>query len=378
MSETSNLKYAADEGLSDNERMILEIVRRGNGVTRAAVTGLTNLTQQSVHRIIDALIEREFLLLGEPVINGRGKPSPLVSLNPQARYSIGVSVNTDSTSFCVTDFACNALHEETLDFSPHERARTLHALRERVLGVMADRVISPKRIAGIGFAMAGFFVGDEGYFNAPEPLKDWSLVDLRAELRQLFGTKVWTQNNATTGAIGECVLGAGLIYPTFGYLSFNYGFGGGIVIDGKPFVGSFGNAGEISRVFTIEEGPSRPALGELIKRLNARGVAVATVSALRRQFDPNWPGVAEWVEEVSPFLNRAIDAMRGVIDPAAIVFGGELPPALGDLLLAIPPTREKPRYGSPAKYPHIVRSTIEGDPAVLGAALIPLKEQYFQ
>lgn len=32
---------------SDNERMILEIVRRHGGITGAAITGLTNLTQQS-------------------------------------------------------------------------------------------------------------------------------------------------------------------------------------------------------------------------------------------------------------------------------------------------------------------------------------------
>jgi predicted NBD/HSP70 family sugar kinase len=369
---------SANDMPSDNERMILEIVRRSQGITRAGVTGLTNLTQQSVHRIIDALIEREFLLLGEPVIQGRGKPSPVVRLNPEARYSVGISVNTDSASFCITDFACSAVHEETLEISPEERARTLRVLHERVKGVMTQQDIAAKRIAGIGFAMAGFFVGDEGQFNTPEPLRDWSLVDLRAELHRLFGTRVWTENNATTGAIGECVLGAGLTYPTFGYLSFNYGFGSGIVIDGKPFTGSFQNAGEISRVYTIEEGPSRPALGELIKRLNARGIPIRTVSALRSQFDPDWPGVAEWIEEVTPFLNRAIDAMRGVIDPAAIVFGGELPPRLGHLLLAVPPSREVPRYGRPAKYPHIFQSVIKGDPAVLGAALIPLKNQYFQ
>lgn len=63
--------------------------------------------------------------------------------------------------------------------------------------------------------------------------------------------------------------------------------------------------------------------------------------------------------------------------PAA-VFGGELPPALGKLFLAVPPSREVPRYGRPAKYPHVFQSTIKGDPAVLGASLIPLKSQYFQ
>jgi predicted NBD/HSP70 family sugar kinase len=242
---------------------------------------------------------------------------------------------------------------------------------------MQDVGVPRDKLVGVGFAIAGFFVGPNRYFNAPEPLRNWSLVDISSELGALFEAPVWTENNATTGAIGESILGAGLTHPTFGYLSFNYGFGAGVVINGKPLFGSFGNAGEISRVYTSEEGLHRPALGELILRLQERNVAVNGIRDLRRQFDPDWPGVREWVTEVSPYLNRAIDAMWAVLDPSAIVFGGELPEGLGDLLLKIEPTPRVIRMGAPADYPLILLSQIKGDPAVIGAALIPLKELYF-
>ena len=362
---------------SENERIILDIVRRQGRVPRSAITARTNLTQQSVHRIIDSLLERGLLLLGDPVIQGRGKPSPVVCLNPEARFSVGISINTDSATFCVTDFACAILHEEVLDLVPHNRAETLDLLQMRIGAELARRDIGHDRLVGVGFAMSGFFVRKARYFNPPTPLADWAIVDVATQVAQLLRTLVWTENNATTGAIGESVIGAGLTYPTFGYLSFNYGFGGGVVLDGKPFLGSFGNAGEISRVYTADEGPSRPALGNLLRRLQANGIQIQTISALRREFDPTWPGVAAWVEDVGPFLNRAIDAMRGVIDPAAIVFGGELPARLGELLLALPPSPEIVRHGHSADYPIKLQSQIPGDQAVLGAALIPLKNQYY-
>lgn len=362
---------------SNSERAILDIVRRSGGIARSAITERVDLTQQSVHRIVDALIEGGLLRLDEPVITGRGKPSPLVCLNPQARYSVGISINTDAATFCLTDFACNVLHEEVLDLIPHDRAQTLEHLRKRIGAELAHRGIGHDRLVGVGFAMSGFFVNKERYFNPPLPLHDWAIVDIGGQLARLLKTHVWTENNSTTGAIGESVVGAGLTYPTFGYLSFNYGFGAGVVLDGKPFLGSFGNAGEISRVYTTTEAGSRPALGNLLQRLQSRGVNVTTISALKRDFDPAWPGVSDWVQEIAPALNRAIDAMRAVIDPAAVVFGGELPTKLGDLLLSLPPSPEAVRHGHSAPYPIKMQSRIAGDQAVLGAALIPLKSQYY-
>lgn len=344
---------------------------------RAGVAALTDLTQQSVHRIIDALIDDELLVLGEPVIQGRGQPSPRVGLNPAARYSLGISVNTDSALVCITDFTCRLLHVERLPFPPINRSETLDAIEKILVGETKRLGLPRSRLAGVGYAMSGFFVENRRFFITPDPLVEWSYVDIAADLQARLGTKVWTENNATTAAIGEAVLSTGLKHPTFGYLSFNYGFGAGVVIDGKPLSGSFGNAGEISRLFPPHEIKSRPALGELIKRLNARGVPVKTVTELRETFDPSWPGVEEWVQEVAPQLNRAIVGLRAVIDPSAIVFGGELPPALGEMLLAIPPWPEGGRYGRAAPDPMTFLSSIEGDPAVLGAAIIPLKSDYF-
>ncbi|WP_192456972.1 ROK family transcriptional regulator [Musicola keenii] len=369
--------HSDDDGATINERMVLDIVRRRQRIMRSAISPLTNLTQPSVHRIIDTLLERGLLQLGDSIIHGRGKPSPALELRPSAQYSIGVSVNTDSLSFCLCDFRCRLLHEETLDIALDDRARALLALKSRVRQALQSTGTPTSALAGIGFAMAGYLVGERRMFNAPEPLQDWSLVDLKHELETLFDLDVWTENNATTGAIGESILGAGLQYPTFGYLSFNYGFGAGIIINGQPLVGAFGNAGEISRIYTREEHPSRPALGELIKRLNARGIDIQRISDLRQHFDADWPGVREWVTEVGPCLNRAIDALRAVIDPAAIVFGGELPAALGALLLQVPSTRQPPRYGQEAAMPRLLLSQIHNDPAVLGAALMPLKARYF-
>jgi predicted NBD/HSP70 family sugar kinase len=190
---------------------------------------------------------------------------------------------------------------------------------------------------------------------------------------------VWLENNATTGAIGESLRGAGLWCSTFAYLSFNYGFGGGLILDGKPFYGFHGNAGEFSGIYNSDESPKRPALQYLIQTLQENGIDIRSIDELRQRFDPSWPGVEEWLEQTMPMLDRLIVTLIAVLDPQAIVFGGQLPPELGRMMIArahMSFTRVH-RYGVGPREAKLVLSETRGDAGAIGAALLPLKLRYF-
>ena len=66
MDQTQPQSFARQPLASENERLILDIVRRQSPIARASITGHTNLTQQSVHRLIDGLLERGLLRTGAP------------------------------------------------------------------------------------------------------------------------------------------------------------------------------------------------------------------------------------------------------------------------------------------------------------------------
>ena len=222
---------------TENERLILDIVRRHGPIARALITAHTNLTQQSVHRLVEALMSRGLLRAAAPLKGARGQPSPTIELVKDAAYSAGISINTDSAILSLADFGCNIIAQETLGMVPSDRLMTLAALSLSLQSLLERHGIPRERLAGLGFAMSGFFVLDDHVFNAPEPLRDWSLIDLRPDLEEIFLLPAWLENNATTGAIGESLCGVGLWCPSFAYLSFNYGFGGGLVLEGKPYLG---------------------------------------------------------------------------------------------------------------------------------------------
>ena len=360
--------------LSRHERVILDVVRRRSGIARSALTDHTDVTQQSVHRMVDRLEDQGLVQLKQGVASGRGKPSPGVTLVPEAALGVGLSVNTDAILISLADLACREVVTERVDTDPTDRQRALADISDRLNGLLGERGLPKTRLLGVGFSISGFRTGVPGHVMAPVPLEDWSNRDLGPEVAEALGLPVWLENNATAGAIGEAMVGAGLTHDTFAYLSFNFGFGGGVIHRGVPLRGGFGNAGELGFIFTADQIPHRPALEQLQLRLRDRGVETRSITDLAQRYDPAWPGIDGWVAEVAPTLNLTIRALRAVADPTAIVFGGEAPRDLRAKLIAATESEPSDRPGRTIPVPVLINSALAVDPAALGAALIPIKE----
>ena len=73
-----------------------------------------------------------------------------------------------------------------------------------------------------------------------------------------------TGNTANTSALCEVMFGLGRRNRKLAYLSFNDGFGAGIVSEGDLLRDGYGNAGEIGMLFTPDDAPVRPVLGLLL------------------------------------------------------------------------------------------------------------------
>ncbi len=360
------------ETLSTSELEILRIVRRAGPIARSEVTQKTTLTQQSVHRIIDNLEKRGFLKFGDPKISGPGKPSPTVSLDPSRYASIGISVSGGHTRGCMLDISGKPVIEEVIG-SGESPADTLHNLALK-LSDWLNRPAQAPTIVGIGVCMQGFRAGKRDVFYTPDPLAAWQGLALEDWLQTGLGLTAFAENNATASALAEHYLGAGRAYPSLAFFSFDHGFGMGSINNGSVLLGGHGNAGEIGALFTPEQKAHRPALGELILRLAAHGIEVANVHELARRFDPDWPGLADWLGEVTPLLQLSLRAVQSTTDPQAIFFGGSAPAPLRQMLIeAGKGAFIDLRMPTPALLP----SALEGDASHLGAAMLPLHELVF-
>lgn len=363
--------------VSSNERKLLQLIWRNPGISRSEITGHTDLTQQSVHRILDHLADRNIIMLGsaKPGL-GRGQPSPMLHLNGGHAYACGISVNTDIIGICIVDLAGKIIGEREVPLRETTMHQALQLVKQQVEELQRQNNLSENDLFGIGFAIAGYHV-DGTRHNAPLPLHEWSMIELGPILTETFERPVWVINGGKSGAIAESMFGIGRFIRHFAYLSFNYGFGGGVIIDGELLQGGNGNAGEFSGLYDEIETERRPALQYLIDRLNGNGINVPSIHYMRRNFNRDWPGVMDWVEDVAPAYIRLVNAIRATLDPQAIVFGGQIPPALASMVIERTKIFDRPRYGVHRGGPKLIISEIATDAAAMGAAIMPFRRMFY-
>lgn len=360
---------------SENERLILDLLRRHRGASRAELARLTGLTNQTLSRLIDELGAMGLVRLGETQIKGRGQPSHPVLICPEGAYTIGISIMTDALSLCVMDFDGKIIRSQSLHFSSNEVVRVLGTIQRFIDESLGAFAIDRARLVGAGVAITGFFIGNGLQVNPPAPLDNWALTDVKEMLEVHLKLPVWLDNDGSVAAVGEAISGVGVDFSSFAYLFFSAGFGGGLILDRRLYRGAHGNAGEFNAI--LPPNHTAPNLNTLLEHLRADGMTFTDIAEMLDVFDVHWEGVNTWLDKVVPSLNLIIGAISAVADVEAIVLGGRLPRSLGEVLVKRLSFHNTQRRGHVRPVPRLLTSGSREDAALTGAASLPLKALYY-
>jgi len=347
--------------LTSRARAILAAVRRHDGVSRSVLIRESGLSGTAIFRATEELEAAGLVRSGETVAVGRGQPSTMIHIVPDAAFSIGLSVMTDRADVVLLDLAgtVRARREVTLPGMP--RVAIVEAAMAFATEQMAALDIDRRRLRGVGLAVAGYFVAPHTV-NPGAELDDWALVDLQDDIARRIGLPVEVENIASAAALGERLLGAGAHHASFCYVNVAAGFGAGVVLDGRLERGRHGNAGEIAGLFPLS-GRVTPTLGTLRTCLVEHGVPTASIADLVARFDPDWPGVEAWIARHQPSFSYLFNALRFMLDCGAILLGGRLPRPLAQRIVD---GINWPEYALPARRGHRAPPT-----AIVAAMLEP-------
>ena len=129
-------------------------------------------------------------------------------------------------------------------------------LKSTIDNLLSRHQLSTSRLAGIGIACAGGIDIESGIVVTPSPnLPGWSDLPLRNIIEERFGVDTCVLNDASSAALGEQRFGAGQGVKNLVLITLGTGIGGGIVIDGRLYLGARGSAGEIGHMTVDEGGP---------------------------------------------------------------------------------------------------------------------------
>jgi len=362
---------------TDVERAVLGLVLRRGPMTQTQISQEIDRSQQTVSRVIAKLIERGSLRAGERVSSGkRGQLSVMVEIVPEYAYTFGVAILWDALAVTLMDFSGAVIDRRLTEMTLMTHDDVADELR-RLLDELTEQWISDSsRIFGVGVGFPGTFMRETGQVNTPLVLEEWANMNIESVLEDDLRLPVWIENDANAAAIGESLVGVGRWANDFVYLYIASGLGGGVILNGKLLRGEYGNAGEVAQLLPPRIYP-HPNLDLLLKLLRRNGVDVDTVSELVRRFDPDWPGVDEWITRVRDSLSLISSASAALLDPEVIVIGGRIPRSLAEKTIPHIEVYDQRRRSDPRPLPRVVVAEAEGDAGAIGAAALTLNSYFF-
>lgn len=149
------------------------------------------------------------------------------------KYAIGVDIGGTNIRAALVSFSKEdgyTVKMKVKDSTGSEPLAVVHKLLDSLLSQYPSQNIE---IHGIGIAAAGIIDRQNGDIIRSPNISKLSGVNLKADIKNRYGTLVVVENDANASAIGEQCAGAGQDFKNFVMLTLGTGIGGGIVINNK-------------------------------------------------------------------------------------------------------------------------------------------------
>jgi len=186
-----------------------------------------------------------------------------IPIRPQASTVLGVDVGGTKLATVLATPGGEIRHKVRLPTEAergpeHGVAQLISMLRRNLQETGTD----PADVIGIGVACGSPMDAERGIILGPPNLQSWNPVPIKAILESEFGIYTELENDANAGALAEWLSGAGRGLRNVVYMTMGTGIGGGLILDGRLYRGSNGNAGEVGHMRVVDRGGPRCGCGK--------------------------------------------------------------------------------------------------------------------
>jgi glucokinase len=276
-------------------------------------------------------------------------------------------------------------------------ADVAEAMAEALRDAAREAKVDPPALAGIGVGSPGDADEKTGVVSTARNLPGWEgSFPLAETLEQDLGTRVRIGNDVQVATEAEFHLGAGREFQSLVGVFWGTGVGGGLVLNGKPWLGR-GAAGEIGHIVVkrggakcpcgrrgcLEAYAGRSAMEAEARRQHEEGHKTDLFKLMEKHGKPRltsgiWERALDHGDHLAEkLIERAIEALGtgvasavNLLDPEAVIIGGGLGVRFGERLMD-PLMEEMDKHLFLNERPPAVRVAALGDlGGAVGASLL--------
>lgn len=363
---------------------VFRLVREQAATTRTEVGRLTGLSRTAVAARVGALVATGLLRETEEGGSGVGRPPARLTFNTSAGVVLAAAIGRSRTQVAVCDLAGEPLSEAEVE---QEVGLGPDDLMPRVVGALAETLGRAGRdasaVRGIGVSIPGTVNPVSKCSQSSPIMAGWHGVLLDRYFTRLTAAPVFVENDTNVIALSE--RGGHLMKFTDALIvKASTGFGAGIVSGGVIQHGALGAAGEIGHVkYAPAKGiPCR--CGEigcleavaggwaLVRNMRDKGRDVAHVRDVAALVTAGDGDARREVRRSGRQLGEVLGAAVTLLNPAAIVIGGDLAPAYDVFVAGLRETLYRDASAIATRELQIVPATYGAQSGVRGCATLAL------
>ncbi len=249
-----------------------------------------------------------------------------------------------------------------------------------------------ERPSGFGLALAALVNSKEGRILSSPNLPELNDLKLAETISDRLDLNVLLENDATAAAIGEHWVGSSKGIEDSVCVTLGTGIGGGLILQGKPYRGADGTAGEIGHICVEPEGlvcgcgsrgcveqyASGTAIARIARELlresgTGSKLSGSTEFTARDVFKAAVAGDSVAIEAfrvMGRYLGIALAGLVDVLNPEIIVIGGGAVGAWDMFIGHVRAEIDTRAFSHPASRVRLVRTSLGNSAGILGAARV--------
>lgn len=361
--------------------LIFAEVLTAGPLSRTDVARRLGLSQSTVTKAVNPLIEMGYLIEAGDRSSGSGRPQRLVKVSRDRHAVIGVKLAPTQVTGVLTDLEATVLtrFERTMEvgYSPEAGLAAATAV---IYELLAAQPGARERLLGVGVGLGGHVDTARGRC-VRSGILGWDDVDIAQPLSAALGMPTLVSNNVNALVVAEHWFGSGRDSDCFAVVTVGPGVGCGLLLGGELHHGISGQAGELGHTPLQPDGPLCTCGNRGCLEAAASDAAIlaqipgcASIEEARRLARGGSPTAVAAFAAMGEALGRGLAVLCNLLNLEKIVLTGEGAVAYDLFGPACEESWRRHSFSTTARDCTLVVDTADDDLWARGAACLVIRE----